>query len=295
MISRRGVLQTILVSAALLAFACERRPDDRSAPKATGSGTPRLAVLSPAMAVILRDLGREDQIVGRHGFDLVLQPSVPVVGNQNGLDYEALIAVRPTHVLLEAGANDLPPRLVELAKAHRWTVRAMPMLTLDDVRTALDELDELTRTEATRSDRATRLRSRFDAALGVRPEIASRLGRVLPLAWMDPVGVMGPGSFHAQMLAAMGATPVPTKGAAYISWSVEDVVRADPDSIVLFLPGRDASKRDELLGPLARANLRAVREGRVVVIADPLCHTPSTALAAVADQIAASVAPWPAP
>lgn len=292
MISRR--LFVFLAVIALAPIGCERKP--AATPAADKhDGSPRLALLSPAMAVTLRDLGRADLIVGRHGFDMVTPQNVPIVGSQNGLDYEVLLNVKPTHVLLEAGASDLPPRLVEIAAKEGWKVRALPMLTLDNVRTALRVLDEITRDSGGEalSEQAQSLLTRFDTSLAVNPEAASRLGRVLSLAWTDPVGVLGPGSFHAQLMQSLGATPVPADGSAYITWSVEDVVKLDPDSIVLLLPGSKAQTTDEALGPLARANLRAAREGRVLIITDPLCHSPSTALANLADQIVLGVKSWP--
>jgi ABC-type Fe3+-hydroxamate transport system substrate-binding protein len=163
------------------------------------------------------------------------------------------------------------------------------MLTLDDVRAALTRLDELT---GGPSDRGRELRAAFDAALSPNPETAAALGHVLCLAWTDPPGVMGPGSFHAQLIHALGATAVPAEGTPYIEWSVEDVVRTDPDSLVLLRPDSE-DDLETALGPLARMNLRCVREGRVIIVRDPLCHTPSTALAGVAEFIAAEVRRWP--
>jgi hypothetical protein len=52
----------------------------------------RLVVLSPAVAVMLRDLGLADRVVGKHDYDLVLPDTVPAVGHQEALDYEAILA-----------------------------------------------------------------------------------------------------------------------------------------------------------------------------------------------------------
>ena len=71
-------------------------------------------MLSPALAVIVRDLGLEANIVARHGFDIVLDKSIPVAGDQSGLDYEILLTAKPTHVLLEWGQREIPRRLGEL-------------------------------------------------------------------------------------------------------------------------------------------------------------------------------------
>lgn len=281
MISRRVIL---LMAVALLA-ACSRRDP---APKPT-TDTPRLVVLSPAMSVTLRDLGKDSLIVGRHAFDLILPKDIPIAGDQHAIDYEKLVKLHPTHILLETGATDIPPRLTELAAIEHWQILALPMLTLDDVRAALAGLDAIT---GGPSDQGKHLRESFDAAFAADDAAGRRLGRTLPLAWTDPPGVMGPGSFHAQLLSSIGATPLPAEGAAYIEWSLEDVVRTDPDSLILFLPGFEGDQQ-KALGPLAGLNLRCVRDERVIIVSNPLCHTPSTALADVANFIREQTRSWP--
>lgn len=281
-ITRRAIL---LLGVALLA-ACSRREP----PSKPQGDAPRLVVLSPAMSVMLRDLGKDSLIVGRHAFDLILSKDIPVAGDQHAIDYERLVTLHPTHILLETGATDIPPRLVELATSQHWEIVTLPMLTLDDVRSALTRLDAIS---GGPSDRGRELRAAFDAALAPNTAVAARLGTVLPLAWTDPPGVMGPRSFHAQLLQALGATPLPAEGPAFIEWSVEDVVRADPDTLLILRPG-STDDLTAVLGPLARMNLRCVREGRVIIVRDPLCHTPSTALTGVAAFIAEEALKWPA-
>ena len=80
----------------------------------------------------------------------------------------------------------------------------------------------------------------------------------------------------------------------FIRMSAEDVLRLDPDSIVLFAPGAEG-ERDELIGVLGRVGLRAVEEGRVLVVSHPHCLTPSTAMIDVADEIARGAAGWAKP
>jgi hypothetical protein len=122
--------------------AAPRQPN--SAPGTSSreqTGVPRIVALRPALAIILRDLGLESHIVGRHAYDMVLPPSVPVCGNQTGIDYEALIGVQPTDVLLQWGRRELPGRLQTLAREHRWAVSDYELLALDDVLSTTADLN----------------------------------------------------------------------------------------------------------------------------------------------------------
>jgi ABC-type Fe3+-hydroxamate transport system substrate-binding protein len=122
-ISRRA----ILASGAMLALGACRR----LAPSAARGE--RVVVLSPALAATLKDLGVSDLVVGRHGWDMALDPGLPVCGDQSGIDYEALLAAHPTVVIIELNPRDVPDRLVELARTNGWELLNLPALGLDDV------------------------------------------------------------------------------------------------------------------------------------------------------------------
>ena len=262
---------------------------DGAAP-AGGEGM-RLAVLSPALTIILDDMRLRDRIVGRHGFDLVLDPSVPVVGNELGLDYEALIRVAPTHVLVETNERGIPPRLESLATKHGWTVLAIPLdESVEQIRAAVAELDR-NLPGSDRGERVARLEEEMNRAWRVREGLGARMGRALLLVGVDPPGVLGPGSFHFDLLERLGAHPVPEQGAMFIQMPVEQVVKLDPDSIVLFMPGTEEDP-SEALGVLGRVGLRAVAQGRVMIVRNPYCLTPSTAMIGVADEIADKAGAW---
>jgi len=267
------------------------RGSDRSVAHASQRQAPRVAPLSPALAIILRDLGLEDLVVARHGFDLVLDESLPVVGDQTGIDYESLLRVEPTHVLLERGADDPPPTLMRLAEERGWTIERFPLLTLHDIRSATQRLAAMFGGERVRT-RAENLLSRMDRVWSPRPELARHAGRTLALYWTRPPGAAGPGSFHHQLLKAVGVSPAIEDGGPYITLDAEDVHRLDPDSLVLFMPGADPDRLDALLGPLARLDLRAVQAGRVAVIRHPLGLTPSSAMIEIAEQLIEKMKRW---
>lgn len=249
---------------------------------------PRLAVLSPALAQTLRDLGAERTIVARHGWDSFTPASIPPVGNEGGIDYESLLKSRPTHIILQSGAKENPARLEALSGQYGWHIIRVPTLTLNDISAGIAPLAEAAgASDQTRDALAASFRAAFDPIDGMK----NRAGRVLVLAGVDPPTVMGPGSFHYEMIERLGADAVPDDGAAFIQWNVEDVIRCDPDTLVLMIPGADDSAEalPAALGPLARVGLRCVSANRVVVVSDPKCHLPATSLAGIADRLGDSL------
>lgn len=286
----------LVALAIIVASGCGKR----ESPAATGSettpppATPRLAVLSPAMAIILHDLGRADTIVGRHGWDMVCDAAIPIVGDQRGIDYEVLISVDPDAIVMEAGAEAVPARLSELASGRDWRIERLPMLSLADIRAAIVALDAMTAEDGeTPSKAASALLDRMDRAMRPSDELRRRAGQTIILASADPIGVMGPGSFHDQIARALGLRVIPESGAAYIALPPEELHTLNPDTIVLIAPGATESERAAMLAPLAGLALDAVANNRVILITDRLALTPSTAMIDFAEVLAERISELP--
>ncbi len=293
---RRVVLLVYAAAMAVMLASCERASPSGDAGRDEG---PRVVAMSPALAVMLRDLGMADTLVGRHGFDAWTDQQVPVCGDQAGVNVEVLLAVQPTHVLFQGEA---PAEVVRLGERYGWTVRSWPLLTLDEVRACLADVADLFE-QRIDPGRGEELLEAFDRAMapgvpGGADEPGVAQPRVLLLLAVDPPAALGPGSFHHQMLERIGGRPAIDQGSPYMTLSAEDVLRIDADAIILFRPtestGTAAAGRGgiEALGPLGRLELAAVRSGRVAVIDDPLGFVPGSNLIGLAEQMKMLLRQW---
>lgn len=197
---------------------------------------PRLAVLSPALGLILIDLGLEEWIVARHAWDQFLPKSLPSAGDQSAIEYETLLAARPTQVLLEWGNRELPPKLNTLAEHHGWQVHDHTLLTLEDIVQTTSDL-------ATRFNVQTTLPDRLAQSWQQQPPQSA--GTVLLLIQRQPeIAALGPGSAHHQILTRLGFTPALSQGAPYQVLSFEDLAKLNPDHIVMILPGSELTEQE---------------------------------------------------
>lgn len=323
------MLRTLIVlTLCTLLASCQRAPTTADTGTTTEPAARRIVALSPALALMLRDLGLEDQVVGRHEYDEVLAASVPVVGEVGAVDYEALLALDPTHVYTQFEAAGVPERLRDLAAEHGWHLEDYRLLTLDNVAHAIDDLymdlvfdpdtpapdlaDTLLGGAAERPpsiDPTTRMpdwlpSDRLADAWRDRGPAVRGAGRVLILIATDPPQALGPGSAHHDMLTRMGGEAAITEGTPWMELDSEDVLTLAPDSIVLIKP-RTPSRDDDFarpartwteieaaLGPLAELPIPAVEHRRVVWIDDPHGLLPSTSLARVAEQMGDALASW---
>ena len=303
--ARLGGLRTIVACAAVLAvitLALAAASCTRGAPAGGPSaraGPARVVVLSPALAVTMRDLGLDDLVVGRHGYDMVLPKSVPVCGDQAGIDYEALLATKPTHVLVEWGSRPLPERLRDLAAEHSWKVTTSTLLTLDQIESSGAAVIRELAPEGDRAASEAAL-ARLRQSWTKRGEYAGA-GRVLLVMGTTPVcSVLGPGSCHQEILERIGGVPAIRDGSPYMELDAEDVARLAPGAIVILSPrAPDAAPAEKSwpelerrLGPLARLNIPAVRDRRVALIDYPLVLLPSTSLSVYAEELATKLQWW---
>jgi ABC-type Fe3+-hydroxamate transport system substrate-binding protein len=322
---------------AAVVAGCEREPVKVSASAGATNAARELRIVahSPALAVILKDLGYEAQILGRHAYDLALDPKVPSCGELGTIDYETLIRVRPTHVFIQWGARELPERLMGLAKAHQWVVMNLNPLGLDEIESCAREMDEalfawtvVYQKQAEGTAGSGRPRSQgMDESRGpehVKPPMPfeeemkrawrdrgagmKRAGRILILASAKPLGAMGPGSFHHQLLERLGGVPALGREgddkfkAAWVTLDLEGLQKLAPDGIVIFSPRPPRTPKPEkavtadeliaLMGRAAELSVPAIKNKRVAVIDDPLGLTPSTAMIGVADELASVVLGW---
>lgn len=287
-----------LVAVLLVALCgCDRATDAPGQGRAPTAR--RIVSLSPALSRMLVDLGLGDEIVGRTPYCTALPDSVPVVGDLRNLPLEDLVRVRPTHVVVQTPRAGVDPALVDLAGRLGWHLESWAALDdLDDIARVLAELptalavDESERAEL--AGRAGRIQADIDAAVAAGTDTATRWrGRVLLVHATDPVGVYGTETYLDDVLGALGAeNAAPVRG--WGTLSLEDVVRLDPEAIVMIAPGARVDA-DTALGPLADLDVEAVRDGRVALLRDPEALLPSTSVRSVARELAAVLERWSAP
>lgn len=266
-----------LLTVLLLAGCDAEGSSSNSNPPSTSA--PRLAVLSPALADTLHALGHAELIVGRQRFDRFTDPKIPVVGDLTGLDYERLIVVQPTHIVAQESANGLPARLIQLAEQRGWIIEVIPLLSLENTIASIRTLDQIAGGDGHAADA---LEERFRVALDRR----KNLGRTALVASSSPLALIGPGAFHWEIVEQLGGTPIPQDGPAYFTTDAESLLDLNPQTIIAFAPGiaPDAPRAD-YLGVAADLNIDAIRQNRVILISDPKCMLPSTAMLPVIETI----------
>lgn len=274
-------MRWVLLAACVLIAGCDRSADERPS---TGV---RIATTSPAVGTMLRDFGAQSLAVGRSGYDVALDPALPVVGDAAGIDLERLSALNATHVYVETGASAAPAGLRELASAAGFELVAFELTNMAQLESLAQDVHALVSSEVDAGPAPAEL---FDAALARDAGLAGA-GRVLLLMPGNPPAALGPGSVHHEVLVIMGGVPAVAEGRPYMPLDAEDVLGLSPDAIVLLAPGEEQSWR-QLLGPLGELPVAAIESGRVAVLRDDDVLMASTSTLRYARDLRALLEAW---
>ena len=244
----------------------------------------RVVSLNPTATEIIFALGQEQHLVGRSRWDAYPPrvTSIADVGDGIRPNVEAVLAVRPTLVILYATAENRPA-------ARALAEAGVPTIALRVDRIA--QFESLTRRLGVAlgaSPRAAQVIDTVQATLTSIRKAAGHADRpptvVWPL-WQSPVMVVGRGSYLNELIDIVGARNVfDDLDAPSPIVSIEEIARRDPTFVV----ATQATANRLLASPAWRA-VRAVREGRIVLDDPSLTGRPSVVLGMAAHALAVSL------
>jgi iron complex transport system substrate-binding protein len=253
----------------------------------------RIVSLAPATTELVFALGLGDRLVGRTSWCDYPEAVAAVadVGAGLGPNVEAIAALRPDLVLLYA------------SEANREALRQLEALGIGVAALRVDRAADMRRAARTiaalggRAAAGDSLVATFDTALAAAAAAAGTGGR-RPRVYVDvqsaPPLTVGAGSYLSEILDAAGAAnvfgEVPTPSAPV---SLEAIAVRDPE-VVLVLRS-DTTRGHDLDRRAGWRALRAVREGRVLVVPGALYDRPSPRMPGAVRDLASRLAAFRAP
>jgi ABC-type Fe3+-hydroxamate transport system substrate-binding protein len=259
---RRALIGSLgaLVLSAGAAVGLSRLASKELAP----TGGSRVVSLTPALTETVLELGAAEQLVGVSDYcELGPGQQLPRLGSSLTPHFERIAALRPTLILSDGSAAARSKELSALGPTE-----VLPWLTLGEVTASIRRLGQaLSRPQAGEA-----LAARLDAELSRKPPPGAP--RVLLLLSYDPdrpaeLWFIRQNSLHGAALSAAGArNAVDHDVTGLPRLSVEELVRLDPDQVLIIPPpGASRSARERMLHAFGQLTpLRAVKESRVGVL-----------------------------
>jgi len=283
----------------LLALGCADRGatrardaghDDYGVAVSSGSTTDpaRIISLSAAISRTLVDFNLQDKVVGRTPHCEALDQTIPIVGDLLNIDYEQIIRLNPTHILVQPPQSGLDARLQQLAQEHHWTIGQWHLDSIDDIEKMVREIPttlfaEGSKEQAEATTLAATILNRIAAALapGSKPVYQ---GRVMLVYSLSPISVAGKGTYLDGILTAIGGTNA-TNANDWVSYSLEDFAKLAPDAVILVKPGWRGGDLAWQLDKLWALDVPASVYRRVAVLKHRDSFLPSTGVVDVAEEL----------
>lgn len=260
--------------------------DDFGAPLPTDARfAERVVSLNPAATEAIFTIGADSLLVGRSRWDEYPNAvsRVPALGDGIRPNIEAVLAARPTLVVLYATAENRAAADA-LARAGVRTI-ALRVDRIAQFHRLLATLGRALGAEANARVVSDSVQSTLDR---VRSLTASRpQPRVVWPAWESPLLVIGGGSYIDELLTIAGAKNVfHDMEAPSPPVSIEEIAKRDPDLVIT-----GASRGAKLSANPSWQAIRAVRETRFIVQNPSVTGRPSAVLGMAAVQLARALHP----
>ncbi len=247
----------------------------------------RVVSLVPSVTEAILALGAGERLVGRTRYDRdPALAALPVVGGGIDPNLETLVELAPDLVVSWFG--EARPEI-----RRRLEAAGIPTLSLSSQDTTdAFRLISLVGQALGRAAQADSVLGRLRDSLETTRRLAAAVPRrrVFYVVHNDPPLTAGPGTFIAQMLGLAGGDNVFHD--ATMDWptvSLEEVLRRDPDVVVLPVGEMPARLVDRLRAEAGWKDLRAVRRGCIVQVDADVVNRPGPSIARAAEQLRVAI------
>lgn len=250
----------------------------------------RIVSLAPHLTDTLLAIGARARLAGaiddRERLGAGARPDgLPVVGDAGGLNYEAVLALRPDLVLAWGGGT--PRAWIERLRALGLPVLVLEARRLEDIAGELLLLGRAADAEAAAAREAATLHRRLDR-LRAQGAAGHRLTYFYQ-AWRQPLYTLHGGHLLSQALALCGADNiVPPGPVAAPLVGPELVLRSDPD--VLVVAATDLAASRAWWGRFG--SLSAVRGQRFLGVDDPRLTRPGPGMLSAVEPVCTQFSTW---
>ncbi len=258
-----------------LITACKQESPPTTAPATTPAATgPRIISTVPAATMQLLQIGVVDQLVGVTKYDLPILPpgkeNLPVVGDYDTLNYELLIKLHPTALVVQMTPSHITARLKEIIADNHIELVNVKLDTIADLYATAEALGRVSNhtkeaAAAITSVRNTLANIQRQWADAPHPRIAYLLSA-------SPIMAVGADTFMDETLKISGSINVCAAiGSDYPIINREALIKLAPDVLLIAAAGEppSAGLQDPRLAPWIDLPIPAARHNRIYLITDP--------------------------
>ena len=271
-----GVAKAALLTAAAMLAGCgESTAAPTTHPSTAAAQTSqypqRIVSLVPAATLNLVLMGSSDRLVGGTRYDRLYLPepqsNLPVVGDYESTNYEALASLKPTAVIVQKDEARIEARLRDLAARSNFEIVNIRLDKIDDIWTTARALG---RAAGTPEAAESAIRDTQATLKEVAQEVTAdkKKPRVLYVATPRSMMIAGGETIMGEMVALAGGINAGAEiGKNFPIVSREAVVNLAPEVILLGAPDEPEQLiNDPRLEMWSALQVPAARNGRIYLV-----------------------------
>jgi iron complex transport system substrate-binding protein len=245
----------------------------------------RIIALYSAYNEILAEMGLLDRLVGRTKADTE-PPEImakPSIGTHMRPNVEMILGLQPDLIIQDAGAQEAMPGLEQL-KQQGVAVAVFHPTSFDSLFGVIQRLGVLTGEPGRAADLIGRLQAQLAAVAARLGEVRNRPKVFFEIRYPNLLGA-GKGSLVNDIVMRAGGVNCLSSPKKIVRLNLEEVIAADPEVYVV-QQGPMNPNPEKVSDRPNFAILRAVRNGRVLVVEEQLYSRPSPRAVAAVAQLA---------
>lgn len=224
----------------------------------------RIVSLAPSITELIYALGAGDRVVGVTSFDNYPPEvqNVPKVGDFNAPNVEAIIAQKPD--IIFASSLSGKDKMESLQQSTGIPVAVLEAKNIQQIYESIELISKLTGTQDKGQQVIQEMQDKID-------EISSKtkdLPKVKVFYLLDINGnwTAGKGSFIDELITLAGGENIAADaGAEWVQYSLEELVKKNPDVIIM---SAYAGKIDDVKNAQGYKDTNAVKNGKVYMISN---------------------------
>ncbi|MBN1297073.1 ABC transporter substrate-binding protein [bacterium] len=257
-----------------------------------GNHPVRVISMAPNLTEIVCALDQIDRLAGVSTFDTwpAAVRKLPKIGGYFNPDMETLIRLQPDLVLLVEGRNRIEDKLNDLGIRHEM----FRSESLADFYSAVTRIGDILGVPESAAALTVSVETSLRASKlpeGYHPKVMICIG--MTPGTLQSLFVAGNGSFHSDILKAIGCRPVfDEMNRAYFPVSKEAIIAAAPDIILDLAPGIDPESiaaRQRIDTWKLLSGIPAVDEGKVILLTHDYLSIPGPRIGTVAYIFASEI------
>jgi iron complex transport system substrate-binding protein len=259
--------------------------DDASRSVTVKAEPKRIVSLAPAGTEILFALGQGSKVVGVTSYDDYPSQvaSIAKVGDFAGPNVEAVAAAKPDLIIATSGVQS---EVVARLEALGATVVVLDPQSLIDVYADIENVGKVTGSTPAADKLVDSMKT--DVAEVQRSVSASPTVSAFIEIGQNPLFTTGAATLMDELITLAGGRNIVTQP-GYVSYSAEQLVKADPD--VYFATKGSSSSPAAIEKRPGYSQLGAVKNGRIVILDDSLVSRGGPRIVEGLEQIAAGLHP----